>query len=159
MRLFSACQYNFLCLAMKHFSLSFSPSVGRDTRVRLKVEKEVQDSDYSLKFRLSTLTLSHFLAKFGVDPSDMINPDLSVPTSSLGLANLIMQEPDVDGLFSPGGGFEIIATGRVTAPELPADASKFYLIVQDFKSGSSVSASEGYGKSIAAVFALYESEF
>ena len=77
----------------------------------------------------------------------------------MGLATLIMQEPKVEGLFAPGGGFEIVATGTIAAPELPADANKFYLIVQDFKEGSSESANEGYGKPIAAVFALYKSKY
>ena len=77
----------------------------------------------------------------------------------MGLATLVLQEPKIDGLYSPGGGFEIVATGTITAPELPADANKFYLIVQDFKQGSSDSANGGYGKPIAAVFALYKSTY
>ena len=71
----------------------------------------------------------------------------------MGLATLIMQDPKVTGLFSPGGGFEIVATGKIAAPELPADASKFFVIVQDFKGGN---LNEGYGKPIGAVFALYK---
>ena len=85
----------------------------------------------------------------------MISSDLSFASSRMGLATLILQEPQVDGLFSPGGGFEITATGKISAPEFPADASKFYVIVQDFKEGTSDSANEGYGKPIAAIFALY----
>ena len=77
----------------------------------------------------------------------------------MGLDTLIMQKPKVEGLYSPGGGFEIVATGTITAPQLPADANKFYLIVQDFKEGSSDSANGGYSKPIAAVFALYRSKF
>ena len=100
-----------------------------------------------------------FLAKFGIDASEMISSDLSFASSRMGLATMIMQDPEVTGLFSPGGGFEIVATGKVTAPELPADASKLFVIVQDFKEGNSDSANEGYGKPIAAVFALYESMY
>ena len=110
-----------------------------------------------MKFSLGTLNVKTFLAKFGIDASEMIGSDLSFASSRMGLATLIMQEPKVDGLFSPGGGFEIVATGKVTAPQLPADASKFYLIVQDFKEDSSDSANEGYGKPIAAFFAMYQS--
>ena len=87
----------------------------------------------------------------------MISPELNFASSRIGLATLIMQDPEVTGLFSPGGGFEIVATGKVTAPELPADASKFYLIVQDFKEWTSDSTNDGYSKPIAAIFALYES--
>ena len=131
--------------------------LGSDTRIELKVKKSKEDSDYILKFILGTLNVNNFLAKFGVDASQMISSNLSFASSRMGLETLIMQEPKVDGLFSPGGGFEIIATGKIAAPELPADASKFYVIVQDFKEGTSDSANGGYGKPIAAIFALYES--
>ena len=74
----------------------------------------------------------------------------------MGIATLIMQEADVKGLFSPRGGFEIVATGgEIAAPELAADASKLYLIIQNFKEESSDSTDQGYGKPIAAIFALY----
>ena len=73
----------------------------------------------------------------------------------MGLATLIMQDAEMTGLFSPGGGFEIVAIGRITAPELPATASKLYLIIQDFKEGSSDSVNEDYGRPIAAIFAIY----
>ena len=117
----------------------------------------MDESDYILKFNLGTLNVNNFLAKFGVDASQMISSDSRFASSRMGLETLILQRPIVDGLFSPGGGFEITATGRITAPELLADASKFYVIVQDFKEGTSDSVNEGYGKPIAAVFALYES--
>ena len=131
--------------------------LGSDTQVELRVEKSMEDSDYVIKFNLGSLNVNNFLAKFGVDASQMISSDLSFANSRMGLETLIMQEPSVNGLFSPGGGFEIIATGNIAAPELPADASKFYVIVQDFKEGTSDSANGGYGKPIAAIFALYES--
>ena len=121
------------------------------------MEKSTEDSDYILKFIFGTLNVNNFLAKFGVDASQMISSDLSFANSRMGLETLIMQEPSVNGLFSPGGGFEIIATGKIAAPELPADTSKFYVIVQDFKEGTSDSANGGYGNPIAAIFALYES--
>ena len=137
-----------------HFPLIF---LGSNTRIELKVEKSTEGPDYILKFNLGTLNVNNFLAKFEVDASQMIRSDLNFASSRMGLATLIMQEPQVDGLFSPGGGFEITATGKIAAPELPADAAKFYIIVQSFKEGASDSVNGGYGKPIAAVFALYES--
>ena len=129
--------------------------LGSDTRVQLKVEKSFEDSDYTLKFATGTLNVKSFLAKFEIDASQMISADLSFANSRMGLATLIIQNPDIGGLFSPGGGFEIVATGKVVAPELPADASKFYIIVQDFKEGTADPGSEEFAKPIAAVFALY----
>ena len=130
--------------------------LGSDTRVQLEVEKLPKDSDYILKFKTGTLIVNNFLAKFGIDASQMISSDLAFANSRMGLATLIMQKPVVGGLFSPGGGFEIIATGKIAAPELPADAAKFYVIVQDFKEGASNSANGGFGKPIGAIFALYQ---
>ena len=130
---------------------------GSDTRVGLVAQKSKEGPDYTLQFKFGTLDVNNFLAKFGIDASEMISSDLSFASSRMGLATLIMQDPEVTGLFSPDGGFEIVATGKIAAPELPADASKFFVIVQDFKEGNSDSANEGYGKPIAAVFALYES--
>ena len=124
--------------------------------MQFSLEKEIDGIDYLLDFSLSILQVSDLLEKFGISPSDMIDADLSFANGRMGLANLIMQEAEVGGLFSPGGGFEIIATGRIAAPELPADASKFYLIVQDFKNGPSGTASQSYSKAVAAIFALYE---
>ena len=121
------------------------------------MEKSIEGSDYILKFKLGTLNVNNFLAKFGVEASQMISSNLRFASSRMGLATLILQEPQVDGIFSPGGGFEITATGRISAPELPADASNFYVIVQNFKEGTSDSANEGYGKPIAAIFAIYKS--
>ena len=89
----------------------------------------------------------------------MISSDLNFANSRMGIATMIIQKPDIGGLFSPGGGFEIVATGRIAAPELPADASKFYIIVQDFKEGMSESGSGEFAKPIAAVFALYQSRY
>ena len=132
-------------------------SLGIDTRIQLEVEKLSKDSDYTLKFRTSTLNVNNFLAKFGIDASQMISSDLNFANSRMGLATLIMHKPKIGGLFSPGGGFEIIATGEIAAPELPADASQFYLLVQDFKEGTSDSANGGFGKPIGAIFALYQS--
>ena len=132
-------------------------SLGSNSRVQLEVEKLSKDSDYTLKFKIATLNVKKFLANFGIDASQMISSDLNFAANRMGLATLIMQKPIVSGLFSPGGGFEIIATGRIAAPELPADASKFYVIVQDFKEGMLDSANGGYGKPIGAIFALYQS--
>ena len=131
---------------------------GNDRSIELVVKKDIDASDYTLKFKLTALNINNFLANFRIETTDMISSDLSFSISQLGLATLVMQEPDVSGLFSPGGGFEIVASGQINAPELPADASKFYLIIQDFKSGSSDSPSQGYGKPIAAIFAQYKSK-
>ena len=132
-------------------------SLGSNTRVQLEVEKLSKDSDYTLKFKIATLNVNNFLANFGIDASQMISSDLNFPTNRMGLATLVMQEAIVGGLFSPDGGFEIIAQGRIAAPELPADASNFYVIVQDFKEGMSDFANGVYGKPIGAIFALYQS--
>ena len=139
------------------FHPTFHPILGSDARVQLEVVKSFDGSDYTLKFKTGTLNVNNFLAKFGIDASQMISSDLQFANNRMGLATLIMQKPIVGGLFSPGGGFEIIATGAIAAPELPADASKFYVIVQDFKEGTSNSANDGYGKPIGAIFALYQS--
>ena len=104
---------------------------------------------------IGTLNVNNFLAHFRVDASKVISADLSFASSRMGLATIMMQEAKMTGLFSPGGGFEIVATGRITAPEFSAEASKFYLIIQDFKEGSSGSVNEDYGRPIAAIFALY----
>jgi len=133
-------------------------SIGSDAQVQLKVEKSFEGSDYTLTFKTGTLNVNNFLAKFEIDASQMISSDLNFANSRMGIATLIIQEPEIGGLFSPGGGFEIVATGRIAAPELPADASKFYIIVQDFKEGMSESGSEEFAKPIAAVFALYQNE-
>ena len=147
--------FSFIFLFCQHKILPFSDS---NTQVGLYVEELMEDSDYTLQFNLGTLNVNSFLAKFGVDASEMIGSDLSFARSRLGLATLIMQEPKVDGLFSPGGGFEIVATGTISAPQLVAEASKFYLIVQDFKEGSSESVNDGFSKPIAAIFALYSKQ-
>ena len=110
-----------------------------------------------MKFNTGTLNVDNFLATFGIDASQMISSDLRFANNRMGLATLILQKPIVRGLFSPGGGFEVIATGKIAAPELPADASQFYVIVQDFKEGTSDSANGGYGKPIGAIFAFYQS--
>ena len=137
--------------------LSLSIFLGSDTRVPLILEKSTEGADYTLKFTLGTLNVNTFLAKFGIDASQMISSDLSFANSKMGLASLIIQKPKVTGLFSPGGGFEIVATGKIAAPELPADASKFFVIVQDFKEGNSDSGTANYGRPVGAIFALYES--
>ena len=121
----------------------------------LEVRKTVEGSDYTLQFKIGTLNVNEFLAHFRIEASEIINPDLSFASSRMGLSVLIMQNVEMTGLFSPGGGFEIVATGRITAPELPADASKFYIIIQDFQEGSLDSVDEGYGKPIAAIFAIF----
>ena len=131
---------------------------GSNTQVILNVEKSMEGSDFTLQFNLGTLNVNSFLAKFGVDASEMIGSDLSFARSRLGLATLIMQEPKVNGLFSPGGGFEIVATGTISAPQFAAEASIFYLIVQDFKEGSPDSVNDGFSKPIAAIFALYSKQ-
>ena len=120
------------------------------------MEKSFEDSDYTLKFTTGTLNVNNFLAKFEIDASQLISSDLNFANSRMGIATMIIQEPDIGGLFSPGGGFEIVATGRIAAPELPADASKFYIIVQDFKEGTADPGNEEFAKPIAVVFALYK---
>ena len=137
----------------------YSTILGSDTQVQLKVEKSFEGSDYTLEFRTGTLNVNNFLAKFGIDASQMISADLNFANSRMGIATLIIREPEIGGLFSPGGGFEIIVTGRIAAPELPADASRFYVIVQDFKEGTADPGNEGYARPIAAVFVLYQSMY
>ena len=156
--------YTILYYTMQYYTMLFAHaylllliSIGINTRVQLEVEKLSKDSDYTLKFKIATLNINNFLANFGIDASQMISSDLQFASNRMGLATLIMQKAIVRGIFSPGGGFEIIATGRIAAPELPADASNFYVIVQDFKEGMSDSANGGYGKPIGAIFALYQS--
>ena len=119
------------------------------------VKKAADGSDYTLEFKTGTLNVNNFLTHFRVEASELINPELSFASSRMGLATLIMLDAVVTGLFSPRGGFEIVATGEIAAPELPADASKFNLIIQSFKEESSDSADQSYGKPIAAIFALY----
>ena len=117
----------------------------------------MHQSDYTLHFKTGSLDVNNFLAKFGVDASQMISSKLSFAVSRMSLATLVIKNPKVVGLFSPGGGYEITVTGKIAAPELPADASEFYIILQDFKAGSSDPASGNFAKPIAAVFALYKS--
>ena len=127
--------------------------------MELNVEKLIGASDYTLHFKIGSLDVNNFLAKFGVDASQMINSELSFASSRMGLATLVIEKPKVVGLFSPGGGYEITVTGTIASPELPADASEYYIILQDFKAGSSDPANGNFGKPIAAVFALYKSMY
>ena len=119
------------------------------------VEKAAGGSDYTLELKIGTVNVNNFLAHFRVESSELINPELSFANSRMGLATLIMLDAVVTGIFSPRGGFEIVATGEIAAPELAADASKFNLIIQSFKEESSDSTDQSYGKPIAAIFALY----
>ena len=142
--------YDFLVL-----TLFWSIILGGIAQVELEVRKPVDGSGYTLQFKIGTLNVNNFLAHFRVEASEVISSDLSFASSRMGLATLIMQDAKMTGLFSPGGGVEIVATGRITAPELPADASRFYIVIQDFQEGSSDSVDEGYGKPIAAIFAIF----
>ena len=132
--------------------------LGGTAQAELEVKKLVDGSDYTLQFKIGTLNMNNFLAHFRIEASEIISSELSFASSRMSLATLIMQDPEMTGLFSPGGGFEIVATGRITAPELPADASKFYLIIQDFKEGRSDSVDEGYGRPSAAIFATFSKQ-
>ena len=132
--------------------------LGNNHEVAMEVEKK-DTADYDLKIKLNTLNVGSLLTKFGIDSGDMIETELNQEKRSLGITALVMQKPKIEGVFSPGGGFEITAKGRIVAPSLAADASKFYVIVQDFKDADANAAEEGFAKPIAAIFALYKGQF
>ena len=113
-------------------------------------------TDYDIEFSLRTLNVNVFLAKFGIQTEDLIASDLNFEKRALGLTALVMQQPKVKGVFSPGGGFEIYAKGKIVAPKLAADAKKFYLIIQDFQKATANPEEEGFAKPIAGIFALYK---
>ena len=66
------------------------------------------------------------------------------------------QTPKIKGIFSAGNGFEITATGEISAPEFAADATSFYVIVQDFKKRGEDEV--GFQTPIGGIFALYKEE-
>ena len=114
---------------------------------------------YDLTIKMAALSVNDLLEKFGVEVADLIDSNLEAERNALGLPTLNMQSPKITGIFSPGDGFEIIATGTISSPELAAEASSFYVIVQDFKKSTQAEgdASEvSYGKPIAGIFAQYD---
>ena len=99
--------------------------------------------------------MATFLAKFGVTPADLINSELTSEIRALGLSTLTMGSPKVTGVFSVGGGFEIIAKGTINAPQLASEADKFYLIIQNFKEANN-DPQITFAKPVAAIFAVFK---
>eukprot|EP00794_Sanderia_malayensis_P008625 gene8625-9555_t len=135
-------------------------SVGGNTAVPMKFRKKTGREDYSMKLEMASLNVNNFFEKFGIDTATMISEHLEQERNMLGLTSLHMQDPRIKGIYSAGDGFELTATGTIRTPDLPSDASKFYVFVQDFKK-STVEEGQtetGFGKPIGGVFALYKGD-
>ena len=132
--------------------LTFS-NTGNE-QVEMKVEKD-SGVDYELTFKMGSLRVEKFFAAFQISIEDMIAPELATEKNTLGLNLLMIKKPKFKGVFSPSGGFEVTATGKIAAPDLAADASQLFVFVQDVK--NSGSTADSFGKPSGGIFALYES--
>ncbi len=124
----------------------------------IKFRKKPGREDYAIKMEMASLNVNNFLDKFGIDTATMINDDMQFERNMLGLTSLHIQNPEIKGIFSAGDGYELTATGTIGAPELPSDAAKFYVLVQDFKKSATEEGEvePGFKKPIGGVFALYK---
>eukprot|EP00794_Sanderia_malayensis_P008627 gene8627-9557_t len=147
-------------LAKLSVNLNGQTSVGDNVAVPMQFRKKPGEESYVIKWDMASLDVNKFFEKFGIDTATMISEDLEQERNMLGLTSLHIQKPEIKGIYSAGDGFELTATGTIRAPDLPSDASKFYVFVQDFKKSvvEEGQTERSFGKPIGGVFALRAKE-
>eukprot|EP00794_Sanderia_malayensis_P021371 gene21371-23454_t len=147
-------------LAKLSVNLNGQTSVGDNVAVPMQFRKKPGEENYVIKWDMASLDVNKFFEKFGIDTATMISEDLEQERNMLGLTSLNIQKPEIKGIYSAGDGFEVTATGTIRAPDLPSDASKFYIFVQEFKKSvvEEGQTERSFGKPIGGVFALYKTK-